>query len=177
MSPELVIPREIPSHQVLEDLSRRYNELEPSAVASALTLLKVAAELHAALNQHFAGYNLSQGRFVVLITLYTAPGAEMCCSDVADSIGVSRATMTGLLDGLERDGLIKRVDHPDDRRRITVTLTSSGRRVLERILPDHFRKIAGMMSALSENDRRKMIELLNRVRQGLAGLSKAALSK
>jgi DNA-binding MarR family transcriptional regulator len=172
MSPEIVMPRELPSNQVLEELSRRYSELEPSAVASALTLFKVAADLHAALSQHFARYNLSQGRFVVLITLYTAPDSEMCCSDVADSIGVSRATMTGLLDGLERDGLIKRINHPGDRRRITLSLTANGRKLLERILPDHFRRIAGMMSKLSESDRRKMMELLGRVRQGMGALSK-----
>ncbi len=172
MSPELPIPSKLPSSQVLEDLARRYSELEPSAVASALTLLRVAADLHAALVLHFARYNLSHGRFVVLITLYTAPDSEMCCSDIADSIGVSRATMTGLLDGLERDGLIKRVDHPEDRRRITVSLTSGGRRLLERIFPDHFRRIAGMMSNLSESDRRRMMDLLGRVRQGLGALSR-----
>jgi DNA-binding MarR family transcriptional regulator len=172
MSAELVILKEIPSNQVLHDLSQRYNELDPSAISSALTLLKVAAELQVALNQHFAHYNLSQGRFVVLIMLYTTPGTEMCCSDIADSIGVSRATITGLLDGLEREGLLKRVDDREDRRRITVTLTANGRKLLERILPDHFRKIAGMMSNLSENDRRKMMELLGRVREGVSVLLK-----
>jgi DNA-binding MarR family transcriptional regulator len=170
MSADLLIPKEIPSNQVMRDLSQRYSELDPSAIASALTLLKVAAELHGALSQHFARYNLSHGRFVVLIMLYTTPGGEMCCSDIADAVGVSRATITGLLDGLERDALIKRVDHPEDRRRITVTLTPAGRRLLERILPDHFRKMAGMMSSLSENDRRKMMDLLGRVREGVAAL-------
>ncbi len=172
MSNELVIPKEVPSNQVLQTLSQRYNELEPSAISSALTLLKVAAELQGALNQHFARYNLSQGRFVVLIMLYTASEAEMYCSDIADSIGVSRATITGLLDGLEREGLIKRADDREDRRRIMVRLTANGRRLLERILPDHFRKIAGMMSNLSENERRKMMELLGRVREGVSVLLK-----
>jgi DNA-binding MarR family transcriptional regulator len=104
--------------------------------------------------------------------LHTTPGGEMCCSDIADSVGVSRATMTGLLDGLERDELIRRVDHREDRRRITITLTANGRRLLDQILPDHFRRVAGLMSNLSANDRKKLLELLGKVRAGIAALVK-----
>ncbi len=170
MSADWFIPREIPANQILHELAQQYAEADPSAIATALTLLKVAAELHGALGQHFGRYDLSQGRFVVLIMLHTTPGGEMCCSDIADSVGVSRATMTGLLDGLERDGLIRRVDHREDRRRITISLTASGRRLLDKILPDHFRRVAGLMANLSEPDRKKLAELLGKIRSGLSAL-------
>ena len=172
MRTDWLIPKEPPSDRVLHELSQHYSHVDPSAVQGVVFLLRVAAELHGTLGQHFGRYNLSHGRFVVLIMLHTTPGGEMCCSDIADSVGVSRATMTGLLDGLERDELIRRVDHREDRRRITITLTANGRRLLDQILPDHFRRVAGLMSNLSANDRKKLLELLGKVRAGIAALVK-----
>ncbi len=167
------IPKELPADQALQRLSEQYHEVDPSAVHAVLTLLRVAVELHSASEHHFGRYKLSKGRFVVLIMLHAAPDGEMYCSDIAQSIGVTRATMTGLLDGLERDGLIRRLGDPEDRRRTTIALTADGRRLLNDMLPDHFRRIAGLMANLSEDDRGKLLELLNKVRSGLPALQKS----
>jgi len=172
MSADWIIPREIPSDRTLRELSQQYREADPSAIETLLTLLRTAGEVHTAMDQRFARHDLSHGRFVVLIMLHTTPGGEMCCSDLAESVGVSRATMTGLLDGLERDDLIRRVDHPDDRRRITISLTAGGRRFLDGMLPDHFQAIADLMTNLSEVDRKKLRELLGKIRSSMPALLK-----
>jgi DNA-binding MarR family transcriptional regulator len=168
MNSDWLIPKQPPSDRVLHELSQHYPDVDPSAVQAWVSLLRVALELHGVSNEHFARYHLSEGRFVVLIMLHTTPGGEMCCSDVAESTGVSRATVTGLVDGLERDGLVRRVDYPEDRRRITITLTANGRRLLDQLLPDHMRRIASVMSNLSKSDRKALRTLLEKVRAGVA---------
>jgi len=168
MGTDWLIPKEPPSDRVLYELSKHYSHVDPSAVQACVSLLRVALELHDFSNQHFGRYRLSESRFVVLIMLHTAAGGEMCCSDIAESTGVSRATVTGLLDGLERDGFIRRVDYPEDRRRITITLTASGRRLLDKILPDHLRRIESVMANLSKPDRKTLLTLLDKVRGGVA---------
>src|SRR5215469_7191228 len=152
MSADWIIPREIPSDRTLRELSQQYREADPSAIETLLTLLRTAGEVHTAMDQRFARHDLSHGRFVVLIMLHTTPGGEMCCSDIADSVGVSRATMTGPLAGLERDRLIRRLAHRDDPRRVTIALSGGGRRLLDEILQDHFRKVAGLMAGLNADD-------------------------
>jgi DNA-binding MarR family transcriptional regulator len=165
-----LIPKEPPSDCVLHELSQQYAHVDPSAVQAWVSLLRVAQELHGVSHQHFARYRLSEGRFVVLIMLHTTASGEMCCSDIADSTGVSRATLTGLLDGLERDGLIRRVDYPEDRRRITITLTANGRRLLDELLPDHLRRIESVMANLTKADRKTLRALLEKVRAGVASV-------
>ena len=172
MGSDWLIPKEPPSDPVLEELSRQYPGVDPSAVRAVVSLLRLGFELHGAASQHFARYKLSQARFVVLMMLHTTPGGEMCCSDIADAVGVSRTTMTGLLDGLEREGLVRRVNYPDDRRRITITLTANGRRLLDKMLPDHMERIAGVMANLSGEDRDNLLELLDKVRSGLPALAR-----
>jgi DNA-binding MarR family transcriptional regulator len=50
--------------------------------------------------------------------------------EVAALLGVDRTTMVGLVDALERKGLVARRPHPDDRRKNAVELTGEGRRTL-----------------------------------------------
>ena len=53
--------------------------------------------------------------------------------EVADAMGVSRTTVTGLLDRLELDGLITRAIDPDDKRSFLLTLTDKGRQTVEQV--------------------------------------------
>lgn len=54
----------------------------------------------------------------------------MSAGDLARAVAVSQATITGVLDRLERPGLIVRTRHSDDRRRVVVELTDAGRRAV-----------------------------------------------
>jgi DNA-binding MarR family transcriptional regulator len=98
------------------------------------------------------------------------PDEEINPSTLAEKVGVKRATMTGLLDGLEKDGLVGRHAHPEDRRKISVRLTAKGRQVLEDMLPDYYRHIAKLMTNLTEKDRLELMSLLGKVNQRLSVL-------
>jgi MarR family 2-MHQ and catechol resistance regulon transcriptional repressor len=78
--------------------------------------------------------------------------------------------MTGLLDRLEKDNLIKRLADHQDRRKIGIQLTSNGHRVLAELLPDYYRSIAKIMAKLTEKERLELMSLLGKVNQGLASL-------
>lgn len=86
-------------------------------------------------------------------------------------MGVTRATMTGLLNGLKTGDFIERVADPRDRRRIGVHLTPEGRQVLEKLLPDYYRNMARLTAGLSENERQTMLSLLVKINQKLNSLS------
>jgi DNA-binding MarR family transcriptional regulator len=57
---------------------------------------------------------------------------EMSCGELATAAGISAPTVTGVLDGLERAGVVKRRRPAHNRRIVTVTLTDEGRARLER---------------------------------------------
>lgn len=51
--------------------------------------------------------------------------------ELAADLDVRLSTMTGVIDQLEEKGLVERVDHPDDRRSLHVTLTTKGRKLYQ----------------------------------------------
>ena len=160
----------IPNYETLQRIAERYPELDPQALTASLTLLFVGTQLQEAFCAHFARHGLSHGRFRVLVMLLRAGEDGLSPAELAQLIGVTRATMTGLVDGLADDDLLRRRENEQDRRQKRIELTSKGRRLVERLLPDHFRRITAMMAGLSGSEQQSLVHLLNKVAPGLPAL-------
>lgn len=171
----MLIPRSIPKYDDIKRLAKRIPEVDPSAVEAILCTMRVVSETTAVFEHHFAQYGLSEGRFTVMMLLYRSIHLEeergpVSPADLAERAGVTRATITGLLDHLEGAGYIRREPRSDDRRMITVHLTVEGTRLLERILPGHFRRMAALFSGLSEDERKQLVRLMGKLERGVSDI-------
>ena len=170
--PELLLLRDLPRYEMLQEKAKRYPDLDAGAVEATLVLLRVASDVLEGFGAHFARNGTSQGRYMVLMMLDRPCVAEgMSPSELADKLGVSRATVTGLVDGLERDGLVTREGHPEDRRAFCIQLTEKGKQFLAALLPDHYRRVAGLMAHLDTEERRQLVALLAKVSLGQGAMS------
>lgn len=160
--------KDLPTDMTLQEFSRRFSNMNPSALKVCAELMRTGSGLLAAFETVLGKYGLSQGRFLVLIVMNRTPHQEINPSSLAEKLGVKRATMTGLLDGLEKDNLIERVSDPRDRRKTGIRLTANGRGLLDELLPDYYRLMAKLTVSLSENERQTMISLLGKVNQNLS---------
>jgi DNA-binding MarR family transcriptional regulator len=165
--------KKLPRRQVLEGLLPRYPKLEVSAVDCYMALLEVAGEIITVSDMQLARHKTSLGRIRVLMQLLRCPGHALAPGELAGRIGVTPATVTGLLDGLERERLVRRERCPGDRRSVLVRLTPQGGRFLDRVMPERFKIISRLMARLSETDRRALGRLLDAVSQGLKESSRA----
>ena len=166
----MLLMKNIPKREIIEAFAKRMPGLDPSAVEACLVLLRTASDVLEALDMHFSRHGISQGRFAVLMTLSKAEGKPLTPAQIAESIGVTRATITGLVDGLVKDGFTDRTPHESDRRKLNVKLTAKGEKFLKNMLPDHFRRIAGLMKAMKKKERYDLIELLTKVEEGITEL-------
>src|SRR5260370_22366109 len=71
-------------------------------------------------------HGLSEGRLRVLWALKAAPERQLPLGELADQLEVTPRNVTGLIDHLERDGLVERIDDPADRRLTYARLTMAG---------------------------------------------------
>lgn len=114
-----------------------------------------------------APHALSEGRFIVLFLLNAAGPEGLAPHALSDQAGVSRATITGLLDGLEREALIERLADRADRRALRIVLTPQGQRVANTVFAEHGRWIASLFGSLSGSERQQLSALLNKVAASL----------
>jgi DNA-binding MarR family transcriptional regulator len=160
----MLLLRDLPKYETLLAYSKRYRTVNPTSVEAFLNLLRVASDVLDATEEYFGEHGTSQGRFTVLCLLNRNPDVPLCPANLADRAGVTRATMTGLLQGLESEGLLKRTSSTDDKRMFFVELTAKGRRYLDNILPDWFRRVDDLMDGLNDKERVTMLKLLEKVR-------------
>jgi DNA-binding MarR family transcriptional regulator len=89
--------------------------------------------------------------------------------EMAAAEGVAAPTMTRLVDGLERDGLVGRGPDPDDRRGVLVRATAKGSRVLHRGRRRRVDVLASGLRTLSDTDLAAVArgaELIERITRG-----------
>jgi len=164
----LLMLKDLPRYECLLEASRELPDLDPSATEVFLNLLRAGDEAFRVVEMHLARYEITQGRFGVLMALWGVCQREGCATsltpaELAEHTGVTRATITGLIDTLERSGLVTRTQHPDDRRMMSVGLTARAERLLHKILPAHFRQMAWLMDPLSEPERKTLVRLLTKM--------------
>ncbi len=164
--------KDLPQYECLLAHSRRYPDLDPSAVEAFLHLMRAGTDVFEALTHYFGGkYDISQGRFTVLMLLNRDPAKTFNPAELAERAGVARATMTGLIDTLERDGFVTREIAHEDRRMMHVRLTPKGTNFLDHLLPDYYRRIAALMGGLAEDERKTLVTLLGKVQLGVPSVT------
>jgi DNA-binding MarR family transcriptional regulator len=90
-----------------------------------LSLLRAAHAIEARLEQGLATVGLSPAKHAVLSQLAQA-GEPLTLSELAARVSCVRSNMTQLVDRLEAEGLVRRVDDPDDRRIVRAAITTLG---------------------------------------------------
>lgn len=162
--------RDLPTPDILAKFAERYPDADVTAIASFLHLLRVATDLSQALDTCLSKHDLLQGRWWVLILLMREESLSSTPSLLAEKIGVTRATMTGLLDSLEQGGLVKREFDKADRRSVMIKLTPSGQAKLDVVMPDYYRRLRQCMQGLDESKRQQLQDILGLIYLGIPAL-------
>lgn len=157
--------KDLPDEEIVSRFAERYPQANVPAVLAFLKVLQVGTDLSLALNHYLAGYDLLQGRWWVLILLMREPDQRATPSQLAAQAGVSRATMTGLLDGLLKEQLISREPAIADRRQIEIKLTGAGQAKLDEVMPGYYRRVAAMMASVDNSSLENMIDALTTLHQ------------
>lgn len=160
---------QIPDYKRLCEISEELPDLDPEVVRATAAVRGVGTALAAALEASLVGYGLSEGRLRMLGTLLLEDGPLAHCK-LAERTSVTRGTITGLVDSLERDGLVRRRPDEHDRRVTLVELTAEGRALLDRVLPGHLARLSRLMSGLTRDEQKQLVALLLKVHDGLSAL-------
>jgi len=114
------------------------------------------------------GISASQWSILITLRMLEIGGhAGVRQTDLSQKLLVRPPSVTGVLDRLEKMGLVHRAESLEDHRAKLVQLTAAGRELVERIMAKHPIRVANIMAPLSEVEQRQMRSMLDRIADGL----------
>jgi len=145
---------------LLAEARRRGRGEHAAAIEIIFRVLALASAIDRDCAERLGVHRLSEGRFVLLFLLASSEPQEALPSQLARRAGVTRATVTTLIDGLESQRFVERSRGDSDRRVVTVRLTPKGRRLAAVLMSEHTRWIAGLTRGLTSADRAMLTRVL-----------------
>ena len=153
---------------IIEQWRHERPELDHSPIGIVGRVSRLARELERRLEVVYTEHGLEPGWHDVLATLRrSGPPYRLRPSDLTEALMLTSSGTTKRLDRLEKAGLIMRSPDPQDRRGTLITLTASGRRLIDKVTAAPLENERNILSALSETERRKLADLLRKLQLGL----------
>jgi DNA-binding MarR family transcriptional regulator len=119
----------------------------------------VAKKLTRLQRQQISGMELTPAQYSVLRLLWQRDGLQF--NELASACCCSPPTITGVVDTLEKKGLVRRVSNPQDRRSLLLRLTDAGR-AMEGATPGLDMIFEGCCGGLARDELEQLGELLSK---------------
>ena len=150
--------------RIVEAWARERPDLDVTPLHILSRVLRLARHLDLARGSAFAKHGLEGWGFDVLSALRRAGAPyELSPGQLVAQMLVTSGTMTNRVDRLAERGLVGRGPDPSDRRGVKVTLTATGRAVVDAAMADLLEHEAILLSELPPVDREQLAELLRRL--------------
>lgn len=150
--------------EILDEMDKNWPECAETVSPALLRLLRVSELFHHNMQAHVEHHNLQRAEFSALATLRRSP-RPYCLSPTAlyQSMIFSSGGLTKVLNRLSRAALIERIDNPEDKRSKLVQLTSTGKQLIETVIPKLHQTEINMLSVLSPDEQQQLDSLMQRI--------------
>ncbi len=137
---------------------------EPHDLLVALLLLESLLERRT--ETFFQPYGLTGAQFNILNLLATRAG-RMDQAALVDLLLVGKSSISIVQNRMVRDGLVKREEHPKDRRQVVLALTSKGRTLWRKISPTYEAGVKEIFGKLPADRRKNFLDHLKMLHDAL----------
>lgn len=122
---------------------------------------RTARSLKRALDAKLAEHELTATQYIVLVRLWEEDGIPL--TQLGEPLYLDNPTITGIVDRMERDGLLERRRDGGDRRVVNVYLTKKGRDLRGRVGKLAEETDAEAWEGFSEAQKNELLDQLNRI--------------
>lgn len=144
---------------------RRWEEVE--VMRAATSIMRVQQIVLARVDEALRPWDLTFARYEVLVLLHFTREGRLPLGKMGDRLMLHQASVTNLVDRLERQGYLRREAHPTDRRTTLAVLTPAGRGIIEAATRAVVDARVGL-AELSAADADHLHRILRTVRAGAA---------
>jgi len=148
----------------LEIWEREIPELDVATEGIVERIQKLARAFDQSMDDTLAAFGVSSGEWRLLCSLrYQGEPHRLTPGQLSQQLNLSSGAMTNRLDNMERRGLVRRLDDPEDRRGVIIELTDAGQELWEETVGIQAQKEAFVAGALDEDEKFRLNDLLRRM--------------
>jgi len=154
-----------PPPAVMKKIRQRLSEREVQGLRTVFTLRATAQHVDNAISEWMAGSVGSVARYQILMALWASKGKGISHKDIVTAMGVTRATVSGLMAALERDGLVESRGDKQDRRKQVARLTEKGEAVIKQQHALNLARFSAVFASFTSQELASLTALLERFRE------------
>ncbi|MGF7430224.1 MarR family transcriptional regulator [Thermoanaerobacterium thermosaccharolyticum] len=127
------------------------------------TLKFIMNMIHKSMEDEFRELNITgpQGMIIGILMHH----GEMKISDLSQKMGLTNSTVSGIIDRLEKQGMVKRVRSSDDRRVVYVKIADDFKRNAKEVFSDIDKKFEAMMNKATDEEHEAIVKGLNTLKK------------
>lgn len=138
-----------------------YSEEDQLNLKLVIGFSRSTLSLHRATQRLVAEYGLTLPQFGVLEALYHLGGLRIC--DIIEKTLSTSGNMTVVIRNLELEGLVSRLQDPDDKRVFRIEITEKGRSIIADLFPKHLQELAKAMERLDTQEKKDLARLIRKM--------------
>ena len=160
-----------PPPAVMETIRQHLSERELQGLTTVFTLRATAQHVDNAISEWMAGSVGSVARYQILMALWASKGKGISHKHIVAAMCVTRATVSGLMAALKRDGLVNSQVEGEDRRKLIARLTAKGEAVIKQQHALNVVKFRAIFRSFSSEELSSLTALLHRFRKAFAAVA------
>ncbi len=151
---------------------KKFPDIDPVIVRNGLSIFYLHSEIEMLAETYVAKrYGFSTRQVETLEALFHKQDKSLTPAQLAEEIHLTRSAMTSNLDSLQKRGYVSRTAHPNDRRRLIISLTKKGLELCDHIMPARYRDMSRVMQYLSPEMRETLHHIYNRLIENIRKMS------
>lgn len=129
-------------------------------LSTLITFTRAEHTIHKKEYETIKESGLTPAQFGVLEALYNK--GDLKIGEIIDRILTTSGNITVVIKNLEKDGLVKRNQDPNDKRSNIISITGKGKKIIEDILPNHINNICEIFSVLTDEEKFTLKNILKK---------------
>lgn len=133
-------------------------------MAAATSIMRAQQIVLARVDEALRPFELTFARYEALVLLTFSARGSLPLGKMGERLMIHPTSVTNIVDRLEAQELVRRVDHPTDRRTTLCEITDEGRRVMAKAT-DAVTAVELGIAGLTERDMEQLTRLLGKLRK------------
>lgn len=163
----MFLVKDLPDKKSIKKLAKSNKDIDATSAHFTLQFIRTASDALLKIEKFFSSKGLSHGRFVALSILSDASEDGLFPYELADSMGVSRATASGLIKGLESSELTISIQSKTDGRMKKIALTDRGREIISSLTPEYYSFISNFTGSVDKKTLKQFTEVFTNISEAI----------